>query len=442
MLDRVRRADREVTRAMKATVTNLARAYCREAVGRPRGVRASGEQEQSALVKAHDAEQIRRYVEEHRLSLETDIAERRHTARAHRESLRSTGTLVLEAEWLNWFADNSDAFNKRMQAATVERSAMSRRLRASPDVPKNAARLAPSCAPPALSAESTPEWLRLLQGRDGWFCVRSNPRQVRTLFLSSRDRHQTYFVSMDRFRRGHQFVVLGDVSAFRVVAAVHPLQSLFIDGDFDSCVELVSEAIAHDGHVSLGFSFAQRVAAPLPRSARTAPSAGATKELAAESDSDADFLAKELEEDAAGDAKGGMSDSSGCFSVDTDVDACVSEFLKRPDADVDGVDASSDSDGAAAPSAEVAPSARVPRCGYRSPHEAAVSVPAWLRPCLAEDVGEHIKPPPQRRDAAEPSEDDLPFAQLGHVAGTVGCLGPRARWSVAGGRAPSRAFGP
>jgi hypothetical protein len=211
------------------------------------------------------------------LSLETDIAERRHTARAHRESLRSTGTPVLEAEWLNWFADNSDAFNQRMQTAIVERSAMSRRLRASPDVPKNAARLAPSCTPPALSAESTPEWLRLLQGRGGWFCVRSNPRQVRALFLFSRGRYQTYFLSLDRFRRGQRFIIPGDVSAFRVAAAVHPLQSLSIDGDFDSCVELVSEAIAHDGHVSLGFSFAQRVGAPLPRSARTAPSAGATK---------------------------------------------------------------------------------------------------------------------------------------------------------------------
>jgi hypothetical protein len=148
------------------------------------------------------------------------------------------------------------------------------------------------------------------------------------------------------------FIILGDVSAFRVVAAAHPLQSLSIDGDFDSCVELVSEATAHDGHVSLGFSFAQRVDAPLPRSARTAPSAGATKEL---------------ESDAARDAKDGMSDSSGCCSVDTDVDVCLSEFLKRPDTDADVAHARSDSDGAAAPSAEVAPSAGWTRPEGRHP---------------------------------------------------------------------------
>jgi hypothetical protein len=91
-----------------------------------------------------------------------------------------------------------------------------------------------------------------------------------------------------------------------VAAAAHPLQSLFIDGDFDSCVELVSEAIAHGGHVSLGFSFAQRVGAPLPRSARTAPSAGATKELAAESDSDTDSFAEELAAGAAADDDDGL----------------------------------------------------------------------------------------------------------------------------------------
>jgi len=400
--------------------------------------------------------------------LDAEIVERRNTARAHRESLRSTGALVTEAEWLDWFTDNSDAFRQRMYTAIAERSALSRRMRASPDIPKNAARLEASCAPPALSVESKPEWLKLLQGRDGWLCVRSNPRQVQTLFLCSRG-YQTYFLSVDRFRRGQRFVVPGDVSAFRVAAAVHPLQSLVIDGDFDSCVELVSAAIAHDGHVSLGFSFAQRVAAPLPRSARTAPSAGATKELAAESDSDADSLAEELEADAAGDAKDGMSDSSGCFSVNTDVDVCVSEFLKRPDTDVDGVDASSDSDGAAAPSAEVAPSAGLTRpegrhppgtwtiweivwflhhtepnqvFGSQSPHEAALSVPAWLRHGLAEDVDEDIESPPLRRDAAEPSEDDLPFAQLGHMAGAVGWLGPRTRYSVAGDRAPTREAGP
>ena len=397
MLDRVRRADRAVARAMKVNVTYLAWAHCRGAVGRPRGARAIGEEAPSSLEKAHDAELIRRYIEEHRLSLEAEIAERRSTARAHRESLRSTGTLVTEAEWLGWFTDNSDAFRQRMVTAAAERSALSRRMRASPDIPKNAARLEASCAPPALSAESKPEWLKLLQGRDGWFCVRSNPRQVQTLFLFSRG-YQTYFLSVDRFRRGQRFVVPGDVSAFRVAAAVHPLQSLVIDGDFDSCVELVSEAIAHDGHVSLGFSFAQRVAAPLPRSARTAPSAGATKELAAESDSDADSLAEELEADAAGDAKGGMSDSSGCFSVDTDVDACVSEFLKRLGTDVDGVDASSDSDGAAAPSAEVAPSAGLTRPeGRRPPGTWAIWESVWFyitqSPTRYLDLKVHMKQP-------------------------------------------------
>ena len=119
------------------------------------------------MAKAHDAELRRRYIEEHRLSLEAEIAERRSTARAHRESLRSTGTLVTEAEWLDWLTDNSDAFRQRMHTATAERSALSRRMRANPVIPKNAARLEASCAPPALSAESTPEWLTLLQGRGG-----------------------------------------------------------------------------------------------------------------------------------------------------------------------------------------------------------------------------------------------------------------------------------
>ena len=87
------------------------------------------------MAKAHDAEQTRRYIEE------TEIAERSNTARAHRESLRSTRAFVIEAEWLDWLADNSDAFSQRMQTAIVGRSAMSRRLRASPDIPKSAARL-------------------------------------------------------------------------------------------------------------------------------------------------------------------------------------------------------------------------------------------------------------------------------------------------------------
>jgi len=80
--------------------------------------------------------------------------------------------------------------------------------------------------------------------------------------------------------------------------------------------------------------------------------------------------------------------------------------------------------------------------GSQSPHEAALSVPAWLRHGLAEDVNENIESPALRRDVAEPSEDDLPFALLGHVAGAVGWLGPRTRYSVAGDRAPSREAGP
>jgi hypothetical protein len=125
------------------------------------------------LAKAHDAEQTRRYVEEHRLSLETEIAERRNTAHANRESLRSTRTPATEAEWLNWLTDNNDALNQRMQTTTVERSAMSRRLRANPTVRKNATRLAAPRAPPTVSAESKPEWWKWLQGRGGWLCVRS-----------------------------------------------------------------------------------------------------------------------------------------------------------------------------------------------------------------------------------------------------------------------------
>ena len=183
-----------------------------------------------------------------------------------------------------------------------------------------------------------------------------------------------------------------------MAAAVHPLQSLSIDGDFDSCVELVSEAIAHDGHVSLGFSFAQRVGAPLPRSARTAPSAGATKKVAAESDSDTDSFAEELAADAAADAKDGMSDSSGCFSVDTDVDVCVEEFLKRPVPDADVAHASSDSDGAAAPSAEVAPSAGWTRPeGRHPPGTWTIWENVWLyitqNPTKYLDLKVHMKQP-------------------------------------------------
>ena len=63
--------------------------------------------------------------------------------------------------------------------------------------------------------------------------------------------------------------------------------------------------------------------------------------------------------------------------------------------------------------------------GSPCPHEAALSVPAWLRHGLAEDVNENIESPALRRDVAEPSEDDLPFAQLDHMAGAVGWLGPR-----------------
>ena len=62
-----------------------------------------------------------------------------------------------------------------------------------------------------------------------------------------------------------------------------------------------------------------------------------------------------------------MSDSIACFSINTDVDVCVSEFLKRPDTDADVAHVSSDSDGAAAPSTEVAPSVGWTRSGRRHP---------------------------------------------------------------------------
>ena len=91
------------------------------------------------------------------------------------------------------------------------------------------------------------------------------------------------------------------------------------------------------------------------------------KKVAAESDSDTDSLAEERAADAAADAKDGMSDSSGCFPVDTDVDVCVEEFLTRPVLDADVAHTRSDSDGAAAPSAEVAPSAGWTRLEGRRP---------------------------------------------------------------------------
>ena len=87
----------------------------------------------------------------------------------------------------------------------------------------------------------------------------------------------------------------------------------------------------------------------------------------AESDSDTDSFAEELAAGAATDSKDGMSDISGCCSVDTDVDVRVSEFLKRPDTDADVAHVSSDSDGAAAPRTEVAPSVGWTRSERRHP---------------------------------------------------------------------------
>ena len=152
------------------------------------------------------------------------VAKLRAEAAANLARARAeVGDLVTMAEWAEWFDKNSAAFAKARKAATRERRALSRRLRADRTLPRRPP------APPAAHADRraalNPLQL-LLSGRSGWHSVRL-PGRLLLLFLWHQG-NTTWVVDLTRVGTLRHRVVCIPYDA-RLSTAMQPLAHFMAD---------------------------------------------------------------------------------------------------------------------------------------------------------------------------------------------------------------------
>ena len=177
--------------------------------------------------------------------------------------------------------------------------------------------------------------------------------------------------------------------SFNIAAAFHLLDDVEIAGNFHSCWQLVASAKAAPGSVRVSFRQAEQLSGPLPRAKRQ-PRAASAASSGLQNDTESD-ASSEVDAAVVADTQCALSDSSGCFSVDTDVDDGADEFVKKKTVDRKvAADAASGesavaSSGESAPSAgedgegeeEAAPSARVVADVPRAPRHSAGTWTVW-----------------------------------------------------------------
>ena len=375
LLAPLQEAEAALRKATKLRIQSLAWQQRSELVGRALGCVALEKKQQKALVKAHDASAMLDYVENHKSALLQQVAAIRQEAQSQVEAARQMTKGPLTAgEWMEWFTTHRDTFVSNMQTATKQRRALCQRLNVAPGAPVAAAagvRFAPESASAATSAGK--HWTQVLRGRDGWFAVQTVERNVKTLYLYSRG-SRTYALDFDRCRvSATSFTLCGDVESFDVSRLVNPLSEVQLAGAFGQCIELVVTAQASLGQVTFSVAHAQPVHAPLPRRARESAKTKTAGDLPQETDSSASEFEKEDVQDA-------LSQSSGCFSVDTDVDDVV-DSAKKPACCEAGESDSSEASGARASPAEAGGAGSAEDGGDAGDEAAAVRAgPAYRHP--------------------------------------------------------------
>ena len=120
------------------------------------------------LVRIGDAARMRQFRADHADALKAAVLAKRARADAA-VRLARTALPTTTADWVEWLQENEDSFRKLLRSATNDRKFRSRRLERAPDMPAPVPRLQPQAKRRALVRE----WAHILQGRNGWFCLKS-----------------------------------------------------------------------------------------------------------------------------------------------------------------------------------------------------------------------------------------------------------------------------
>jgi hypothetical protein len=217
----MRRATKDLQRAMKTNVWSLAWQRCGEFRPQPLGCVAAlrgSDAKPQTMVKTGNAAAVRQYVKDHCGDLTAAVQGRQEQAKARMELVRG---LVggSEGECLDWMRENEASFRSKMQTATQDRRWRSRRLQGREDFPLPAKRVQPLQArwlPPA-------GWAKCLTGRYGWHGVRT-PTEMLVIFVAHH-RGVAHVVDLAPFRtRPGEYTLTTDLDFCRLL---QPLQTFY-----------------------------------------------------------------------------------------------------------------------------------------------------------------------------------------------------------------------
>ena len=315
LLQKVKEASEGLRRARKTNVQSVAWLRRPALVGQSLGVCAREGERRDELVRRHQAEQMRAFVEENRSLLEHDVVAAREHAEAAVRSAQVSMPLT-QAEWARRIASSKALCTERMKAAPDLRRLLPKRLREAEGTPAPSPRLGPEKMAARAPQSGSGGWVELLWGRSGWFALRTRKGPVTVLLAHLRG--ETWALSMDCWKVGAARFHLGARSV-RLRGRVLPLAQLAVGAEVIDVFELCIAGKSLDKGVELSVAHASAVSGPLPRlQRRRAPRKDGGTIVGGEGNSDTEAECERAE----GDAASAISESSGC-SVDTDIDSEV-----------------------------------------------------------------------------------------------------------------------